>query len=111
MLREDVEEKEREFEIVIPPGLRLGDLVVEARGMRKAFGEKLLFENVEYADAEIPAGWGLLVRSEDSLQLRRKPAALDAGDAQRRALLESIALRASRVASPPPSRRKPDLEV
>ncbi|GAB5561953.1 MAG: energy-dependent translational throttle protein EttA [Synoicihabitans sp.] len=48
MLREDVEEKEREFEIVIPPGPRLGDLVVEARGLCKAFGEKLLFENVEF---------------------------------------------------------------
>lgn len=48
MLREDVEEKEREFEIVIPPGPRLGELVVEARELRKAFGEKLLFENVEF---------------------------------------------------------------
>lgn len=48
MLNEDVEEKEREFEIVIPPGPRLGELVVEARGLRKAFGDKLLFENVEF---------------------------------------------------------------
>ena len=48
MLSEDVEEKEHEFEIVIPPGPRLGELVVEARGMRKAFGDKLLFENVEF---------------------------------------------------------------
>lgn len=48
MLNEDVEEKEREFEIVVPPGPRLGDLVVEAKGLRKAFGDKLLFENVEF---------------------------------------------------------------
>jgi energy-dependent translational throttle protein EttA len=48
MLKEDVEKKEREFEIVVPPGPRLGDLVVEAKGLRKAFGEKLLFENVEF---------------------------------------------------------------
>jgi ATP-binding cassette ChvD family protein len=48
MLREDVAEKEREFEIVIPPGPRLGDLVVEARSLRKAFGEKLLFDGVEF---------------------------------------------------------------
>lgn len=48
MLKEDVEEKEREFEIVVPPGPRLGDLVVEAKGVRKAFGEKLLFENVDF---------------------------------------------------------------
>jgi ATP-binding cassette ChvD family protein len=48
MLAEDVEEKEREFEIVVPPGPRLGELVVEARGLRKAFGDKLLFGNVEF---------------------------------------------------------------
>ena len=48
MLAEDVEEKEREFEIVVPPGPRLGELVVEARGLRKAFGDKLLFDNVEF---------------------------------------------------------------
>jgi ATP-binding cassette ChvD family protein len=48
MLREDVAELEREFVIVIPPGPRLGDLVVEARSLRKAFGEKLLFDGVEF---------------------------------------------------------------
>jgi len=48
MLKEDVAEKEREFEIVVPPGPRLGDLVVEAKGVRKAFGEKLLFDNVDF---------------------------------------------------------------
>ena len=48
MLNADVEEKEREFKIVIPAGPRLGELVVEVRGLRKAFGEKLLFENVEF---------------------------------------------------------------
>ncbi len=53
MLNEDVAEKEREFEIVVPPGPRLGDLVVEAKALRKAFGEKLLFENVEF---DLPPG-------------------------------------------------------
>ncbi len=48
MLKEDVAEKEREFEIVVPPGPRLGDLVVEAKGVRKAFGEKLLFDGLEF---------------------------------------------------------------
>lgn len=48
MLKEDVAEKEREFEIVVPPGPRLGDLVVEAKGLKKAYGEQLLFENVEF---------------------------------------------------------------
>jgi len=48
MLKEDVAEKEREFEIVIPPGPRLGDLVVEAQGVRKAYGDTLLFEDLNF---------------------------------------------------------------
>ena len=35
-------------EIRIPPGPRLGDLVVEATGLKKAFGDKLLFENFDF---------------------------------------------------------------
>ena len=65
----------------------------------------LVVEDDIYADAEIPAGWGLLVRRDDVLQLRRKPVALDAGDAQRRALLEAIALRATRAVSPLETKR------
>jgi energy-dependent translational throttle protein EttA len=49
MLKENVAEKEREFEIVIPPGPRLGSLVVEARGLAKSYGENLLFENVNFS--------------------------------------------------------------
>lgn len=56
----------------------------------------LVVEDDIFAEAEIPAGWGLLVRRDDALVLRRKPAALDAGEIQRRALLEAIALRATR---------------
>jgi ATP-binding cassette ChvD family protein len=33
-------------EIYIPPGPRLGDLVIEAKGLRKSFGERLLFDNL-----------------------------------------------------------------
>jgi ATP-binding cassette ChvD family protein len=33
-------------EIYIPPGPRLGDLVIEAKGLRKSFGGRLLFENL-----------------------------------------------------------------
>jgi sulfate-transporting ATPase len=36
MLKQNVAEKEKEFEIVIPPGPRLGTLVVEAQGVAKA---------------------------------------------------------------------------
>ncbi len=49
MLKENVAEKEREFEIVIPPGPRLGTLVVEAQKLAKSYGEKLLFENVNFS--------------------------------------------------------------
>jgi ATPase subunit of ABC transporter with duplicated ATPase domains len=38
-----------ELEIYIPPGPRLGDLVVEAKGISKAFGENVLYENVEFS--------------------------------------------------------------
>jgi sulfate-transporting ATPase len=49
MLKEGTAEKEREFEILIPPGPRLGDLVVEAKGLSKAYGENLLFENLSFS--------------------------------------------------------------
>ncbi len=48
MLKESVVEKEREFELVIPPGPRLGTLVVEAQGIAKAYGDRLLFENFSF---------------------------------------------------------------
>ena len=32
----------------IPPGPRLGELVVEAKGLSKAYGEKLMFENLNF---------------------------------------------------------------
>jgi len=35
-------------EIYIPPGLRLGDLVIEAKDISKSFGDRLLFENVSF---------------------------------------------------------------
>jgi ATP-binding cassette ChvD family protein len=38
-----------ELEIYIPPGPRLGDLVVEAKGISKAFGDNVLYENVEFS--------------------------------------------------------------
>ncbi|ACB73559.1 energy-dependent translational throttle protein EttA [Opitutus terrae] len=49
MLKENVAEKEREFEILIPPGPRLGNLVVEAQKLTKSYGENVLFENVNFA--------------------------------------------------------------
>ena len=44
----EFQERNETNEIYIPPGPRLGDLVVEAQGIRKAFGDKLLFENLDF---------------------------------------------------------------
>ncbi len=49
LLAEDPELRERELEISIPPGPRLGDLVVEAKGLRKAYGDKLLFDDLTFS--------------------------------------------------------------
>jgi len=49
MLKENVTEKEREFEILIPPGPRLGTLVVDAQKLAKSYGDNVLFENVEFS--------------------------------------------------------------
>jgi energy-dependent translational throttle protein EttA len=49
MLKENVTEKEREFEILIPPGPRLGTLVVEAQKLAKSYGDNVLFENVNFS--------------------------------------------------------------
>jgi ATP-binding cassette ChvD family protein len=49
LLAEDPELRERELEIAIPPGPRLGDVVVEAQGIRKAYGDKLLFDDLSFS--------------------------------------------------------------
>lgn len=59
----------------------------------------LVVEDDIFAEAEIPAGWGLLVRRGEALEPRRKPAKLAPSDDQRRAVLEAIALRATRAGS------------
>lgn len=50
------EAKSREYEtgqIIIPPGPRLGDVVIEAKGLKKSYGDRVLFEDVEFS---IPPG-------------------------------------------------------
>jgi ATP-binding cassette ChvD family protein len=49
MLKENVAEKEKEYEILIPAGPRLGSLVVEAKNLSMSYGENLLFENVNFS--------------------------------------------------------------
>jgi len=44
----EFQERNETNEIYIPPGERLGDLVIEAKGLRKAFGERLLIDNLNF---------------------------------------------------------------
>ena len=48
LLAEDKREQVRVAQITIPNGKRLGDVVIQADGLRKAFGEKLLFDNLSF---------------------------------------------------------------
>ncbi|MDP2236815.1 MAG: energy-dependent translational throttle protein EttA [Bacteroidales bacterium] len=49
MLNEDVKQKEDRLELVIPNGPRLGNKVIECKNVTKAFGDKLLFENLSFS--------------------------------------------------------------
>ncbi len=48
LLKEETAQKIEQVEIYIPPGPRLGDVVIEARGVRKAYGDLLLMEDVNF---------------------------------------------------------------
>ena len=48
MLNEEQREREEKLEIFIPNGPRLGNKVINAEGVSKAFGDKLLFENLDF---------------------------------------------------------------
>jgi energy-dependent translational throttle protein EttA len=49
LLNEDSKQKEEKLEIFIPDGPRLGSKVIEALNVKKAFGDKVLFENLNFA--------------------------------------------------------------
>ena len=49
MLTQDSEKRANDLEIFIPPGPRLGDIVIEAKAVRKAFGDNLLFDDMTFA--------------------------------------------------------------
>jgi energy-dependent translational throttle protein EttA len=49
----EFQERNETNEIYIPPGDRLGDLVIEAKGLRKAYGDRLLIDNLNF---NLPAG-------------------------------------------------------
>jgi sulfate-transporting ATPase len=49
MLRQETEKRARELEIYIPPGPRLGDVVIEAKDVSKAYGDNLLMEGMSFS--------------------------------------------------------------
>lgn len=48
LLNEDQKEKEQKLEIFIPNGPRLGNKVIEAHGVSKAFGDKVLYKDLDF---------------------------------------------------------------
>jgi len=48
LLSQEAKEKEDKLELFIPPGPRLGNKVIEANGVSKAYGDKLLYENLTF---------------------------------------------------------------
>jgi ATP-binding cassette ChvD family protein len=53
MLNQEVEKRSSELEIYIPPGPRLGDVVIEANDVSKGYGDRLLFEGLSF---QLPPG-------------------------------------------------------
>lgn len=53
LLNQDYEKQDNELELFIPPGPRLGTIVIEAENVSKAFGDRVLFEGMTFS---LPAG-------------------------------------------------------
>ena len=49
LLSREPEQQSRELEIYIPPGPRLGDVVIEAAGLKKAYGDRILFDDLSFS--------------------------------------------------------------
>ena len=48
LLSQETEKQVQELEIYVPPGPRLGQVVIEASGLKKAYGDRLLFEDLNF---------------------------------------------------------------
>jgi len=48
MLNQETDKKVQELEIYVPPGPRLGQVVIEANGVRKAYGDRLIVEDMTF---------------------------------------------------------------
>ncbi len=53
LLSSDNEEQQKDLQLYIPAGKRLGDIVIEAEGVSKTFGDKLLYKDLSF---QLPAG-------------------------------------------------------
>jgi sulfate-transporting ATPase len=53
LVTQESEKRDRDLEIFIPPGPRLGDVVIEATNLSKAYGDRLLMENLSFS---VPPG-------------------------------------------------------
>jgi energy-dependent translational throttle protein EttA len=53
LVSQEIEKRDRDLEIFIPPGPRLGDLVIEAKNLSKAYSDRLLMENLSFS---VPPG-------------------------------------------------------
>jgi ATP-binding cassette ChvD family protein len=49
LLGQEGEKRSKDLEIYIPPGPRLGDVVIEANGVSKAYGDRILFEDMTFS--------------------------------------------------------------
>ncbi|MEM9998412.1 MAG: energy-dependent translational throttle protein EttA [Bacteroidota bacterium] len=49
MLAEEQDKRQAELEIYIPPGPRLGDVVIEAKGVAKAYGDRTLYDDLSFS--------------------------------------------------------------
>ncbi len=49
LLTQEAKEREEKLELFIPPGPRLGNIVIEAQGVAKGYGDKLLYENLTFS--------------------------------------------------------------
>jgi ATP-binding cassette ChvD family protein len=90
LLSQEVAQREKDLEIFIPAGPRLGDLVAELEGVSKSYGEKVLFEDLSFA---IPRG-GILgvigANGAGKTTLFRMLAGTEQGDAGRIRIGETV---------------------